>query len=585
MKETHIMCLKHKRTHTCGELSEADVGKIVTLMGWIDSLRDHGAILFLNLRDRYGITQIVAKDEELKAKARRFGHESVISAIGEVVRRPRGMEKRELSAGTIDVGATEINLISKSKVPPFVITDEVKAKDELRLKYRYLDLRRKPMQEAIIFRSQAAQVVRNYLNNLGFLEIETPILAKSTPEGARDFLVPSRNHPGKFYALAQSPQLYKQVLMVAGFDRYYQLAKCFRDEDQRGDRQPEHTQIDIEMSFVTEEDIFEVVEGLMRELFKKALDTEIKTPFKQITHKEAMENYGTDKPDTRFGLLIKDITQIAKKGEYRIFNEAPIIKSFVWNGILTRKELDDVEKIVKSYGGKGISWMKFENANFSGGISKFFNQNVLYELRERLEVASPSTILFTAGGWKDSLLALGGVRVHFIEKLTPSCKFEFAWVKDFPLLEFSEEEQSWVPSHHIFTMPKEPASLDNDPSSSIARHYDLVLNGTELGSGSIRIHTRELQEKVMKIIGLSDKEMREQFGFLLDALEYGAPPHGGIALGFERILAVMKGMKNIQEVIPFPKTLTGIGLLEDIPSEVDGERLKELHVKLDSHKF
>lgn len=573
------MYLKEKRTHTCGELTEADVGKRVTLMGWIDSLRDHGAILFLNLRDRYGITQIVIKDEKLKAKARRFGHESVISAKGEVVRRPKGMENPKLSTGKIDVVATEINLISKSKVPPFVITDEVKAKDELRLKYRYLDLRRRPMQEAIIFRSQATQVVRNYLNSMGFLEIETPILAKSTPEGARDFLVPSRIHPCKFYALAQSPQLYKQVLMIAGFDRYYQLAKCFRDEDQRGDRQPEHTQIDIEMSFVTEEDIFEVVEGLMKELFKKTLDVEIKTPFKQITYKEAMENYGTDKPDTRFGLLIKDVTKIAKRGEYRIFNDAPMIKSLVWNGILTRKELDEVEKIVKSYGGKGISWMKFENGNLGGGISKFFNQNVLYELREKLGLASPSTILFTAGGWKDSLLALGGLRAHFIERLTPSCKFEFVWVRDFPLFEFSEEEQRLVPSHHIFTMPKEPASLDNDPSLAIARHYDLVLNGTELGSGSIRIHTRELQEKVMKIIGLSDKEMEEQFGFLLDALEYGAPPHGGIALGLERLLAVMKGLKNIQEVIPFPKTLTGTGLLEDIPSEVDGDRLKELHIK------
>jgi aspartyl-tRNA synthetase len=579
------MSFNEKRTHTCGELRETDVGKRVTLMGWIDSLRDHGAILFVNLRDRYGITQIVIKDAELKAKIRKFGHETVISAKGEVIRRPKGMENPELSTGKIDVAATEISLISKSKVPPFVITDEVKAKDELRLKYRYLDLRRRPMQEAIIFRSQATQVVRNYLNSLGFLDIETPILAKSTPEGARDFLVPSRVHPGKFYALAQSPQLYKQVLMVAGFDRYYQLAKCFRDEDQRGDRQPEHTQIDIEMSFVTEEDVFEVVEGLMKELFKKTLDAEIKTPFKQITFKEAMENYGIDKPDTRFELLIKDVTDIAKKGAYRIFNDAPMIKSLVWDGTLTRKELDEVEKIVKSYGGKGISWMKFENENFTGGISKFFNQKVLQELKEKLQVKSPSTILFTAGGWKDSLSALGGVRVNFIEKLTPSRKFEFVWVRDFPLLEYSEEEQNWIPSHHIFTMPKEPASIDTDPSSSIAKHYDLVLNGTELGSGSIRIHIRELQEKVMKIIGLSDKEIEEQFGFLLDALEYGAPPHGGIALGFERILTIMKGMKNIQEVIPFPKTLTGTGLLEDIPSEIDQDRLKELNVKLDLDKF
>ena len=566
-----------KRTHTCGELKKSNTGAKVLLAGWIDSIRHHGKVCFMNLRDRYGTTQIVVKDEELLNKVRELGHEWVISVEGEVLKRPNGMENPSLSTGEIDVEANKIVVISKSKVPPFVITDELKAKDELRLKYRYLDLRRSPVQGAIIFKSKLYQSIMEYLHNQGFVNIETPILGRSTPEGARDFLVPSRFHPGKFYSLTQSPQIYKQLLIIAGFDRYYQLAKCFRDEDQRKDRQLEFTQLDVELAFADEEEVFKLTEGLMEYIFMKVLGIKLHTPFKRITYKESIEKYGSDKPDTRYNLFLTDVSELVQKSEFKIFKSADSVKCIIWAGDIPRKELDNFDTIVKGYG-LGFSWLKFIGGEWSGPICKFFTKEILKEFR----LSKDSTLLFVAGDQKRASEALGGVRRELIDKFCQKRKeYDFVWVTDFPMFKRDEETHKLVPSHHIFVMPKEPELLKNNPESATGRLYDLVLNGVELGTGSIRIHIRNLQERVMEIIGLDkDRRMRD-FGCLLEALEYGAPPHGGIALGTDRLIGVMLNLPSIQDVIAFPKTLTGVGLLEGIPSEVDKGQLNELHIKVE----
>ncbi|MDI6839610.1 MAG: aspartate--tRNA ligase [bacterium] len=565
------------RTHNCGELRKSDVDTQVVLAGWVDSIRDHGKVGFINLRDRTGITQIVVKDENLLKLMREIGHEWVISVSGIVSLRPNGMENPELLTGEIDVEADKIEVISKSKVTPFVIADEVKAKDELRLRYRYLDLRRYPMQRAIIFKSEVYQAIIEYLHNQGFVNIETPILGRSTPEGARDFIVPSRLHLGKFYSLTQSPQIYKQLLIIAGFDRYYQLAKCFRDEDQRRDRQLEFTQLDVELAFVDEEDVFELTEGLMEYIFKKVLNMHLHTPFKRMTYEEAIEKYGSEKPDTRYDLFLTDISEIAKKSEFRIFKEANTVKCIICEGDIPKKELNNFENIAKGYG-MGLSWLKFIGGKFSGPVCKFFSEEVLGEFG----LSKNSTVLIVAGESKRVSKALGGVRRELIDKqlLQKSGKYDFTWITDFPMFEYDKDTGRLVPSHHIFVMPKEPEVIENNPEAAIGKLYDLVLNGVELGTGSIRIHIRNLQEKVMEIIGLDKDRRVKEFGCLLEALEYGAPPHGGIALGLDRLIAIMLNIPSIQDVIAFPKTLTGVGLLEGIPSEVDEAQLKEVHVKI-----
>jgi aspartyl-tRNA synthetase len=563
-------------THSCGELRKRDIGKTVKLAGWVDSIRYHGKVVFINLRDRYGITQIVVRDEQHLNITKKIGHEWVITVNGKVLARPKGMENPNLSTGEIDVEAVQIEIISPSKVPPFVIVDDVKAKDELRLKYRYLDLRRPLMQKALMFKSQLCHEVRSYLHKQGFIDIETPILGRSTPEGARDFLVPSRLHPGKFYSLVQSPQIYKQLLMIAGFEKYYQIAKCLRDEDQRKDRQIEHTQIDIEVSFVDEEEIFGLIEGLMKHIFKKLLNIELNPPFDRLTYKDAIRKYGTDKPDVRYELFIEDVTRIAKKSSFQIFEKSEKVWCIVVDKLLTRKEIDGLTTIARGYG-VGLSWLKYADNTFSGPLVKFFTQDSLKDLIGKRQVC---TLLFTAGEER-ALFALGGIRNELIANHVPPKKeYKFVWITDFPIFERDKNTGEIVPNHHIFVMPKDLTQLEGNPELIIGKLYDLVLNGVELGSGSIRVHTRELQERLMKIIGIDGERREQNFGCLLSALEYGAPPHGGIALGLDRIAMSMLNTNSIQNVIAFPKTLTGLGLLEGIPSEVEKEQLDEVHLKI-----
>lgn len=565
------------RTYNCGELRKKDEGADVKLIGWVATLRHHGKVAFINLRDRYGITQIVVKEEKLLEEINAVGSEWIISVDGKVVLRPQGMENKDLSTGEIDVEANKVEVISRSKVPIFVITDEVKAKEDLRLKYRYLDLRRPTMQKAIILKSKLEHEIRAYLHQQDFVSVETPILGKATPEGARDFLVPSRLHPGKFYSLVQSPQIYKQLLMVAAFDKYYQFARCFRDEDLRKDRQLEHTQLDIECSFVTEEDIFNLMEGLMQKLLKKVMNIDLTIPFKRMTYYTAIESYGSDKPDIRYGLKLQDVTELSKTSDFNIFKSSEAIKCIVWDGDLSRKVIDELTNVAKEYT-MGLFWLKYNNATLSGPLAKFFTP----EAFAGMSLPQNAVILFSAGEKKRVCETLGGIRNALIKTQLASKpnEYEFLWVTDFPMFEINPETQTIAPAHHIFTMPKNPEALEREPLSTIGRLYDLVLNGVELCSGSIRVHKRELQEKLLEIIG-SDKESREKnFGFLLEALEYGAPPHGGIAMGFDRFVTLLLGEESIHNVIAFPKTLAGIGLLEEIPSEIPEAQLDELHIKI-----
>ena len=573
------LCFK-KRTHTCGELRKSHIGKRVTLLGWISSLRDHGGIFFINLRDRYGVTQVVVDKRELIDRVKRWRSEFIIEVTGEVRERPPDAINPNMATGEVEVLADDVHLVAEAKVPPFVIADDVKVRPELRLRYRYLDLRRPAVQRNIILRATVVREIRRYLDEHGFIEIETPILAKSTPEGARDFLVPSRNFPGKFYALAQSPQLYKQLLMVAGFDRYYQLAKCLRDEDPRKDRQPEFTQVDLEMSFVTEDDVFELVEGLMSHLWKTVLGVELESPFVRMTYREAMERFGTDKPDMRFGYELRDVTPIAKASDFRIFKQADKVVALLWQDELSRKEIEELETIAKEVGVGGLVFMRVKDGTIAGGVSKYFSEELQKGLLKLLDVRGDGTILMTAGDWKPTLEAMGAVRSKLIERLDPPNEYKFVWVTDFPIVE--KTDTGYEPVHHIFSMPKR---LDFEhPENMVGHVYDLVLNGVELGSGSIRAHKREIQEKLLEIIGLTKQQMEERFGFLLEALEYGAPPHGGIALGLERLVGEMVGDRHIPNFIAFPKTTTGLGLMEGIPSEVTPEQLQELHIKIEKPK-
>lgn len=583
---------KMKRSATCGELGVSRVGETVTLNGWVHRTRDHGGIHFVDLRDRYGITQVVVDadaQESLREQARGLKFEYCVAVEGLVRRRPEAMIRKELPTGEVEVAAREILVLSACDPLPFMIDDAADAKEDIRLRYRYLDLRTPAMQRRIRLRHQVALAVREYLSAHGFYEIETPTLIKSTPEGARDFLVPSRLHAGKFYALPQSPQLFKQILMVSGFDRYFQIAHCFRDEDARGDRQLEHTQIDIEMSFVSKEDVFDLLEGMLSALFQKTIAVAIETPFQRLPYDEAIDRYGSDKPDLRFGLEMADLSELAAASDFQTFRSViegrGVAKGLVAPGCggYSRKQIADLEEVAKSRGAKGLAWMRVTEEGLDGGVAKFFAAQSA-ALIARLGARPGDLILMVADAWKSACLALGAVRTRLGADLGLSSVggFKFAWIVDFPLFEWNEEEKKWDPAHHMFTMPQERylSTLESDPGAVKGELYDLVCNGMELASGSLRIYEPGLQKRVFNIIGLGEAEAERRFGFLLEAFKYGPPPHGGIAPGLDRLLTVMLGESTIREVIAFPKNTLGISPMDGSPSEVDDRQLEELHVRL-----
>ncbi len=579
------------RTHTCGELSPREIGKNVRVAGWVQTRRDHGGVIFIDLRDRYGITQVVfdpSHNKNTHSSAEHIGREWVLIAGGKVRHRPEGMVNTRMKTGEIEVLVDRLEIITKADVPPIEIEDSVEANEDTRLKYRYLDLRRPIVQQRIMMRHKAAQAAREYLNKLGFIEIETPLLIKSTPEGARDYIVPSRVHPGKFYALPQSPQLYKQILMIAGFDRYYQLARCLRDEDLRQDRQPEHTQIDLEMSFVTQEDVMETVEGCCKHLFEVITGKKETKPFQKITHKDSFERYGTDKPDLRFGMELADVTDVAKKSDFNVFKSAEQVKCVVAEKDLSRNEIDSLIEWAKENGAKGLAWMKVTEKGAESSIVKFFSEEVQKKLLQQAKAKKGNVLFFVADKPKVVAEVLGKLRVELAHrlKMIKAGEFKFCWVTDFPMFEWNEDEKQWQPSHHPFTMPKAEHIdiLEKDPGKVYAQLYDLVLNGVELGSGSIRINNPELQERVLKVVGIGEKEAESKFGFLLEAYRYGAPVHGGIGWGFDRTIAMMMGFNDIREVIAFPKNKKAECPMDGSPSDVDDKQLKELHIKTDVMK-
>lgn len=583
-----------KRTHYCGEVSSKEIGKEVTLMGWVRTSRDHGGVIFVDLWDKTGIVQIVFSPQvsaDIHGKGQALKSEFVIAVKGNVRPRPQGTENTSLPTGKIEVVVDEIKVLNESETPPFEL-DAEQIGEEVRLKYRYIDLRRDKMQTNLLLRHKATQEARKFLADKGFLEIETPFLARSTPEGARDYLIPSRLNPYSFYALTQSPQLFKQLLMVGGVDKYFQLVRCFRDEDLRKDRQPEFTQIDMEMSFVEKEDIMEISEGLMKHIFETA-GHKIKTPFAKITYDEAISRYGVDKPDIRFGLELKDITDIAKQTDLKIFHQVlekgGIVKAINVSGggeTLSLKARNDLIEYIKGFGAGGLAWIEVKKDSCHSPIVKYFKEEVLKKLKEVMGTKAGDVILIVADNKQITNTALGSLRVKLAEDLgllKDVEPFSFVWVIDFPLLHYSIEDKRLEFAHHPFTSPIEEdlKYLDSEPEKVKSKAYDVVLNGTEIASGSIRLHNRALQEQVFKTVGLSKEETEEKFGFLLEALKYGAPPHGGIAFGFDRLMAIMMSETSIRDVIAFPKTQKGICLTTKAPSSVNEAQLKELHIKLD----
>lgn len=582
-----------KRTHTCGQLRTADVKSTVTLVGWVSSVRDHGGLIFIDLRDRYGITQVVfnpTKGKEFYDTAGQLRPEYVVAIQGIVSPRPEGTLNSNLATGEIEVIADVLEILNRSETPPFEITDESNVSLELRLKHRYLDLRRSAMQKRLIFRHKVCQTIRECLDRLNFVDIETPVLTKSTPEGARDYLVPSRVNLGKFYALPQSPQLFKQILMVAGYDRYFQIVRCFRDEDLRAQRQPEFTQMDMEMSFVNEDDIMQVIEGLVAAIFDKVLGKKITTPFPRLSYKEAMTSYGCDAPDLRFGMKIKDVSDIVQKSDFKVFSDT--IKSggqvrgmnVTGCGNFSRKDIDDLTTFVGQFGAKGLAWFKVEESGLSSSIAKFFPQETLEKLQKHMDAKKGDLLLFVADKPRVVSQSLAQLRIHLGQKnkLIDTSIFNFSWVVDFPLFDYNEDLKRYEALHHPFTSPHpdDLPTMEQKPLEVKARAYDLVLNGVELGGGSIRIHTPEVQKRVFRLLGIDDESAYAKFGFLLDALKYGAPPHGGIALGVDRMVTLLLQLEDIREVIAFPKTQKATCLMTNAPSEVDAQQLNELGIRL-----
>lgn len=583
--------MKWKRTHNCGELGRQQVGQSVVLMGWVSTRRDHGGIIFIDLRDRWGLTQVNIRPESAAYEdAKKLRNEWVVAFKGVVEDRPNGMVNPNLSTGEIEVIADELEILNSAATPPFNIVGENVASEDLRLKYRFLDLRRPEMQHSLILRHRTAQVVRNYFSAHDFLEIETPYLMKSTPEGARDFLVPSRIWHGKFYALPQSPQTYKQLLMISGFDRYFQIVRCFRDEDLRADRQPEFTQIDVEMSFIDEEDIFGIMEGLMKKVFKEVLGREIATPFARIKYDTAMEKYGIDRPDLRFGMEIHTVSEIVRDCEFKVFAEAvksgKTVAGICCQGCagLSRKQLDELAEWAKKRGAGGLAAIKVTGGRLEGSLAKFFNEAQGAALIEAFG-AKEGDLLLLAAEERDLarqvLAELRGEMARQLKLIDPQ-QLSLTWVVDFPLLEWSPEQGRYVALHHPFTspVPEDEEKLQTDPGNVRARAYDLVLNGMEVAGGSIRISRPELQRKMFDALKISDKEADEKFGFLLDALKYGAPPHGGIAFGFDRLIMILAERNSIRDVIAFPKTASASSLMDGAPSQVDPVQLVELGLRL-----
>ncbi len=583
-----------RRTHSCGELRSKDVGKEVTLMGWVQRRRDHGGVIFIDLRDREGLTQVVLNpeyDKNVHELGENIRNEYVIAVTGKVENRPEGTVNEGLPTGEVEVYVSNLKILNNAETPPFVIEDYSNANEDIRLKYRYLDLRRPVLQRNIMLRHSLIKVIREFLYEKGFLDIETPFLTKSTPEGARDYLVPSRVNPGRFYALPQSPQMFKQLLMVSGFDKYFQIVKCFRDEDLRADRQPEFTQLDMEMSFIDRADLMKLIEELFVKIFKEIMDVELKKPFEIMSYDEAMEKYGHDAPDTRFGLHLKTINDLVKDCDFKVFADSVksggVVKAINAKGAtdFSRKDIDDLTNYSVSLGAKGLAYIKVNDDGLQSPIVKFLGDNLANEIVKEMD-GKPGDIIFFGAGSTDIVnLYMSKVRLKLGKMLglIDKNKYKFVWVTDFPLLEWDEEEKRYAAVHHPFTAPvdEDLEYFNTDPGKIRAKAYDLVLNGSEIGGGSIRIHRSDIQEKMFDALGMTEEERKRKFGFFIDALKYGTPPHGGIAFGVDRIATILTGSESIRDVIAFPKTQRATCMMSDAPSIVDDKQLKELHIKLD----
>ncbi|TDM28140.1 aspartate--tRNA ligase [Macrococcoides caseolyticum] len=582
------------RTTYCGLVTESYIGQEIVLKGWVQKRRDLGGLIFIDLRDREGVVQIVFNPDfskEALAIAETIRSEYVIEVHGKVTMRDEAVINPKIKTGKVEVQVSEVTIINKSETPPFQIEAETESSEDVRLKYRYLDLRREPLANTFKMRHQITRAVRNYLDESGFYEVETPVLTKSTPEGARDYLVPSRVQEGEFYALPQSPQIFKQLLMIGGFDKYYQIVKCFRDEDLRADRQPEFTQIDIEMSFVDQEDVMSMNEGMLKRIMKDVKGIDIVTPFPRMTYEEAMRDYGIDKPDTRFDMKLVTLNDLASKMEFKVFKGAVesggAVKAIVVKGAsdkYSRKDIDALQEYAKIYGAKGLAWVKVTEDGLNGPIAKFFEESHVSELLDATNAEMGDLILFVADKWSVVNASLANLRNKLGKELglIDENKYNFLWVTDWPLFEYDEELDRYFAAHHPFTAPKKEhvEMLKTDKEKVQANAYDVVLNGYELGGGSIRIHDQEMQKKMFEALGFSDEEAQEQFGFLMDAFKYGAPPHGGIALGLDRMVMLLSGRSNLRDVIAFPKTASATCLLTDAPSKVDDKQLEELHIQL-----